>query len=78
MLPEPLKTGNYELHEVAAPEGYVLSKEPVPFTVDGSEAVVTVVQHNKPQKATDHHFQKPVKSLQAFRKTTASICRFMK
>lgn len=50
MLPEPLKTGNYELHEVAAPEGYVLSKEPVPFTVDGSEAVVTVVQHNKPQK----------------------------
>ena len=38
------------LYEVSAPEGYVLSKEPVPFTVDGSEAVVTVVQYNQPQK----------------------------
>lgn len=27
------------------------SDEPVPFTVDGSEAVVTVVQYNQPQKA---------------------------
>lgn len=50
MLPEPLHTGDYELYEVAAPYGYVLSSEPVPFTIDGSEAVVTVTQHNMPQK----------------------------
>ena len=28
MLPEPLPVGDYELHEVAAPYGYVLSNEP--------------------------------------------------
>ena len=50
MLPEPLHTGDYELYEVAAPYGYVLSSEPVPFTFDGSEAVVTVTQYNMPQK----------------------------
>ena len=50
MLPEPLPTGDYELYEVAAPEGYVLADEPVPFTIDGSEAVVTVTQYNMPQK----------------------------
>ena len=50
MLPEPLHTGDYELYEVAAPYGYVLSSEPVPFTIDGSEAVVTVIQYNMPQK----------------------------
>ena len=41
---------DYELYEVAAPYGYVLSSEPVPFTIDGSESVVTVTQHNMPQK----------------------------
>lgn len=51
MLPEPLPANAFELYEVTAPEGYVLSDEPVPFTVDGSEAVVTVVQYNQPQKA---------------------------
>ena len=51
MLPEPLPAHAFELYEVTAPEGYVLSDEPVPFTVDASEAVVTVVQYNQPQKA---------------------------
>ena len=50
MLPEPLHTGDFELYEVAAPYGYVLSNEPVPFTIDGSEGVVTVIQYNMPQK----------------------------
>lgn len=50
MLPEPLHTGDFELYEVAAPYGYVLSSEPVPFTIDGNEAVVTVTQYNMPQK----------------------------
>lgn len=50
MLPEPLAAGDYELYEVAAPYGYVLSDQSVPFTIDGSEAVVTVTQYNMPQK----------------------------
>ena len=50
MLPEVLEYGNYELYEVAAPYGYVLSGEAIPFTVDGSETVVTVTQYNMPQK----------------------------
>ena len=50
MLPEPLAVGDYELYEVAAPFGYVLSSEPVPFSIDGSEATVTVTQYNMPQK----------------------------
>ena len=50
MLPEPLPAGDYELYEVAAPYGYVLSGEPIPFTIDGSEATVTVTQYNMPQK----------------------------
>ena len=41
----PLAAGDYELYEVAAPYGYVLSDQPVPFTIDGSEAVVTAVSY---------------------------------
>lgn len=50
MLPEPLPVGEFELIEVSAPFGYVLSSEPIFFTVDGSEETVTVVQYNAPQK----------------------------
>lgn len=51
MLPEPLDYGNYELIEVCTGgEGYVLSSEPVPFKVDGTETVVTVTKHNMAQK----------------------------
>ena len=50
MLPDALAAGDYELYEVSAPYGYVLSTEPVAFTIDGSEAVVTVTQYNVPQK----------------------------
>jgi len=32
MLPEPLAAGDYELYEVAAPYGYVLSDQPVPLS----------------------------------------------
>ncbi len=34
MMPLPLGYGEYELHEVAAPNGYVLNKEPMKFTVN--------------------------------------------
>ena len=50
MLPEPLPYGKYELHEVQSCEGYVLSKEPVPFTVDGTEKTVTAELFNTSQK----------------------------
>lgn len=49
MLPEALPYGEYELIEVAACHGYILDSTPVPFTVDGSENIVTVVKYNSPQ-----------------------------
>ena len=50
MLPKELVYGDYELHEVKAPTGYFLDNEPVPFTVDGSEKVITVEKYDTPQK----------------------------
>lgn len=42
-LPFPLMFGKYELHEVKAPQNYVLSKKVIPFEVDDSgKALVTV------------------------------------
>ena len=50
MLPEPLPYGDYELIEVQAPSGYVLNKEPVAFTVDGTQSLVTVECFDSAQK----------------------------
>ena len=52
MLPEPLTSGDYELHEVKAPVGYLLSSAPVKFTVHSSneEEIVTVKMENQPVK----------------------------
>lgn len=50
MLPEPLPYGDYELIEVQAPSGYVLAKEPVAFTVDGTQSLVTVECFDSAQK----------------------------
>ncbi|WP_297961155.1 SpaA isopeptide-forming pilin-related protein [uncultured Ruminococcus sp.] len=50
MLPKELTYGDYKLHEVKAPTGYFLNNEPVPFTVDGSEKVITVEKYDTPQK----------------------------
>ena len=50
MLPCELPYGRYELIEVTTWHGYVLDTAPVPFTVDGSEAVVTVTKSNMAQK----------------------------
>ena len=50
MLPEPLPYGDYELIEVQAPGGYVLSKESVAFTVDGTQSLVTVECFDSAQK----------------------------
>ena len=50
MLPKELAYGDYELHEVKAPTGYFLDDEPVAFTVDGTEKVITVEKYDTPQK----------------------------
>jgi uncharacterized surface anchored protein len=50
MLPETLPYGSYQLVEVQTAQGYVLDSEPVDFTVDGTETVVTVEKHNLAQK----------------------------
>ena len=50
MLPEPLPYGDYELIEVQAPNGYVLSKESAAFTVDGTQPLVTVECFDLAQK----------------------------
>lgn len=50
MLPCELPYGRYELIEVVTCHGYVLDTAPVPFAVDGSEAVVTVTKSNMAQK----------------------------
>ena len=50
MLPCELPYGRYELIEVTTCHGYVLDTAPVPFAVDGSEAVVTVTKSNMAQK----------------------------
>ena len=50
MLPEPLPSGEYELHEVRAPHGYLLSSQPVKFSLSSAqpEAIVPVKMNNTP------------------------------
>lgn len=52
VLPQPLPAGDYELHEVKAPNGYTVSKDPIPITVSASEpsTMLEVVSNNKPVK----------------------------
>lgn len=50
MLPQPLPFGDYELWEENSCEGYVLSKEPISFKVDGTKELVEVKMPNVPQK----------------------------
>lgn len=55
-----LKPGNYQLEEIEAPEGYLLSKEPIPFKIsmdtpyeilpDGKTPVITVIQKDTSAK----------------------------
>lgn len=51
MLPSKLKYGNYAVYEVKSPDGYVLSSEPIPFSIKSSEPVYIIVDvYNNPQK----------------------------
>ncbi|HAO5955188.1 TPA: LPXTG cell wall anchor domain-containing protein [Listeria monocytogenes] len=49
VLPSSLTFGDYYLKEIKAPNGYTLNKELIPFTVDGSQELVTVECKNNPQ-----------------------------
>lgn len=49
-LPQPLKYGDYELIEINAPYGYVLSETLLPFTIDDSGG--TLVELRFPDKPT--------------------------
>ena len=53
VMPEPLKSGTYELYEQKSPWGYVLTKEPVKFTVHSTQTdpiLLEVMMANNPQK----------------------------
>lgn len=52
VMPKPLHYGNYELHEVQSPYGYLLSDEPIPFQVTSENPVeyLEVVMPNVPVK----------------------------
>lgn len=47
-LPEPLRYGKYELHEVSSPEPYLLLKEPIQFEIaDESVSEIEIVVENE-------------------------------
>jgi len=52
VMPQALRSGNFELHEISAPYGFVLSGEPIPFTIHSSVAgednIIDVVMENDP------------------------------
>jgi uncharacterized surface anchored protein len=52
VMPEPLHFGNYELHEVQSPYGYLLSEQPIPFKVTSENPVeyLEVKMPNQPVK----------------------------
>lgn len=63
VTPLKLKHGAYEVTEIKAPEGYLLTEESIPFTVtkegavevlpdENGEPVITVVMENPPAKGT--------------------------
>jgi uncharacterized surface anchored protein len=52
VMPKPLHFGNYELHEVQSPYGYLLSDKPIPFKVTSENPVeyLEVKMPNRPVK----------------------------
>lgn len=49
-LPQPLRYGRYSLYEVTAPDGYLLSEKPLPFTVGENTPLLEVKVENMPAK----------------------------
>jgi LPXTG-motif cell wall-anchored protein len=53
VMPESLKSGNYELYEQKSTYGYILSKDPVPFTIHSTQEnseIIEVYMANAPAK----------------------------
>ena len=53
VMPDALKSGDYELWEVNAPYGYVRTPDPVKFTIHSTQAdpaMIEVIMANNPQK----------------------------
>ena len=50
LLPEPLTYGSYQLVEVKAPEGYVIDKTPIDFSITEDGETVQVEKKNTAQK----------------------------
>ncbi len=50
LLPEPLTYGSYQLVEVKAPEGYVIDKTPIDFSITENGETVQVEKKNTAQK----------------------------
>jgi uncharacterized surface anchored protein len=53
VMPESLKSGDYELYEQAAPWGYILTDKPVPFTIHSTQvdpSIAEVIMANAPAK----------------------------
>lgn len=48
MTAEKLPVGHYQLEEIASPEGYLLSKDPVPFTISSQGAYETLPDGKTP------------------------------
>ena len=54
-MPEPLKSGDYLLYEIKSCYGYLLTEEPVPFTIHSSQpdpTIIEVIMANPPAKGT--------------------------
>lgn len=56
VTPQPLGSGNFELWEISAPYGFILSSVPMPFTIHssvaGEENIIDVVMENDPAMGT--------------------------
>ena len=53
VMPESLKSGEYELYEQAAPYGYILTKDPVKFSINSNQSdptIAEVIMANAPAK----------------------------
>ena len=50
LLDEPLVYGDYTVEEIKAPNGYLINKDPIKFTVTGAENTISVSFFDKPAK----------------------------
>jgi len=56
VMPEPLFSGDYELHEVQAPYGYLLSETPVKFVINSEQYVYCKGRMSNPSNTVGSRF----------------------